>query len=263
MGVIKVIGKVAIVGLAIVGACCIKPLIQNRELPVVGRSAYEASRNETQAARKDLQSVQEKYVRQNEELSKILSEVAELSGQTAVLRLDCENNMLDRTQAEEIDDNLDAIRGRIDRLEKEIDAKDSQNKANLKTIKNLRRTVDSQRKEIKRLVGVIAEQDATIRIQSDTISEQNKEIVRQKAALEVALKNLTASIYEAARNLENLGDECDAVLTVNGRKDKEKVATFKKILYTRASDLYEKAAEQNHPSALIHLQNINTKLNSL
>lgn len=265
MRILKVILAVGITALAI-KSCDI-------DIPFVTREALETAQSETRDAKQALQSVQENYARQNRELSSILAELTELSCQTSSLQLDMENGGRQLTQAEKIDGNLEAIRDRIDRLEKEAERArklDKDMALSVQTIKKLRTTVANQQKEIDNLRSAISDRDATISrqnaviaVQKDTISEQLQRILRQKAELKRSLDQQTEMVYQAGCEFERLGDEGDQTLNVTGRKDKEMVRAYKKAIYEKASQFYHTAADMEHSAAKGRCEVISYKISSL
>lgn len=265
MRILKVILAVGITAAAI-KSCDI-------DIPFVTREALETAQSETRDAKQALQSVQDNYARQNRELSSILAELTELSCQTTVLQLNPENGGRQLTQAEKIDGNLDAIRDRIDRLEKEAERArklDKDMALSAQTIKKLRTTVANQQKEIDNLRTAISDRDATISrqstviaVQKDTISEQLQTILRQKAELKRSLDQQTEMVYQAGCDFERLGDEGDQTLNVTGRKDKEMVRAYKKAIYEKASQFYHTAADMEHSAAKGRCEVISYKIASL
>lgn len=265
MRILEVIGAVVVAAVAI-KSCDI-------DIPYVTREALEVSQNEALEAKNALQSVQENYARQNRELSAILAELSELSCQTSALQLDPESGSRQLTQAESIDGNLDAIRTRIDRLEREAERArklDKDMALSVQTIKRLRTTVANQQKEIDNLRSVISDRDATISrqktviaVQKDTISEQLQTILRQKAELQRSLDRQTEMVYQAGCEFERLGDEGDQTLNVSGRKDKEMVRTYKKAIYEKACQFFQQAANMDHAGAKGRYEVISYKISSL
>jgi len=265
MRILKVILAVGIAAVAI-KSCDI-------DIPFVTREALETSQNETKNAKQALQSVQDNYARQNRELSSILAELSELSCQTTALQINPENGSRQLTQAEKIDGNLEAIRNRIDRLEKEAERArklDKDMALSVQTIKKLRTTVANQQKEIDNLRSMVSDRDATISrqssviaVQKDTISEQLQTILRQKAELKRSLDRQTEMVYQAGCEFERLGDEGDQALNVSGRKDKEMVRTYKKAIYEKASQFFQQAANMDHAGAKGRCEVISYKISSL
>lgn len=265
MRILKVILAVGITATAI-KSCDI-------DIPFVTREALETAQSETRDAKQALQSVQYNYARQNRELSSILAELTELSCQTTAIQLNTEYGERELTQAEKIDGNLNAIRYRIDRLEKEAGRArqlDKEMALSVQTIKKLRITVANQQKEIDNLRVAISDRDATISkqnnfiaVQKDTISEQLQTILRQKAELKRSLDQQTEMVYKAGCDFERLGDEGDQTLKVRGRKDKEMVRAYKKAIYEKASQFYHIAADMEHLAAKGRCEVISYKIASL
>lgn len=265
MRILKVILAVGVITAAI-RSCDI-------DVPYVTREALETAQNETKEAMQVLQSVQDNYARQNRELSSILAELSDLSCQTTALQLNPENGSGQLTQAEKIDGSLDAIRIRIDCLEKEAERArklDKDMALSVQTIRKLRATVANQQKEIDNLKVVITDKDATISrqstviaVQKDTISEQLQTILRQKAELRHSLDEQTEMVFQAGCDFERLGDEGEQTLNVTGKKDKEMVRAYKKAIYEKARQFYNTAANMNHAGAKGRSEVISYKISSL
>lgn len=243
------------------------------DIPYVKQEALAVSKQETVDTKRALQSVQENYVRQNRDLAMILEALAELSCQTASLQLNVENGNRQMSMAEKIDGNLDSIRDRIDRLEKEAERArklDADAALSAQTIRRLRMTVENQQKEIDMLRATVSDREATIRTQStviavqkDTISEQMRTILRQKVDLERSLYRQTEMVFQAGCEFERLGDEGDQLLNVSGKKDKEKVRMYKKAIYEKAGQCFRQAADMEHSGAANRREAIEYKIASL
>ena len=243
------------------------------DIPYVTREALESSQAETKEVRAALESVQESYARQNRELSSILSRLAELSCQTTSLQIGTEGGSAQLTQAEKIEGGLNALEGRIDKLEKEAARARKLDKdlaVSAQTIKNLRKTIESQQQEIRTLRQTVADREATIRtqesviaVQKDTISQQYETIVRQKEELKKTVAGQTEMIFQAGYAFEQLGDDGDRALNVSGRKDKNMVKEYKKAIYSKAEQFYQQAARENHAGAAGRSEVVKYKIASL
>lgn len=265
MRIFKVILAVGITAVAI-KSCDI-------DIPLVTREALEISQNEMKVATQAMTSIQDNYVRQNRELSSILAALSELSCQTSSLQLNLEDGGGQLTQARRIDNNLEAIRERIDRLEKEAERArilDKDMALSVQTIKKLRATVSNQQKEMDNLRTAISDRDMTINkqssviaVQKDTISYQLQTILRQKTELNSSLAKQTEMIYQAGCEFERLGDEGEQTLNVSGRKDKEMVRTYKKTIYNKAAQLFQQAAILEYPGAQGKYEVISYKISTL
>jgi len=243
------------------------------EIPFVTKDALEFSQNETKEVRQELQAVQGNYTKQIREFASILNELTELSCQTTTLQMESEYCDRQLTQAEKISGHLDAIRNRIDRLEKEAKRAgklDKDMEQSVQTIRNLRKIVDNQKREIDRLKDVINNQENTIRTQSAFIAEQKVTIDGQKltiqskeAELQRLLDKQTEKVYEAGLEFERLGDRDDQSLDVSGKRNKEKIRTFKRSIYEKAGQFYREAANANHSEAAGRCEVISYKLSAL
>lgn len=243
------------------------------DLPIVTKEALEFSQAETKEALEALGRIQENYARQNRELSSILSELTELSCQTTSLQISLESGRKQQTQAEQIGSNLSALKNRIDKLESEAARArklDKNMSISSRTIQSLRATIANQEKEITTLLAAIAEKDATITnqsnviaIQKDSITIQYQTIKKQKEELKRTVLAQTEMLFLAGQEFEQIGDRGESALNVSGRKDKDMVREYKKIIYSKAEQFYQHAAGQGHASAAARAEVVNYKIGEL
>jgi hypothetical protein len=102
----------------------------------VSQEEYDEIYNEYKQMKESLDATQQSNLNQAATINKTLSELAEISGNTMVLRGDIENGTARVTQAEKISNNIKAIKSKIVSLEKQV-GNDSHYKkiiSNLKTI---------------------------------------------------------------------------------------------------------------------------------
>ena len=146
----------------------------------VPKKEYEEVFNEYKLLKESLDATQTANINQAATINKALSELAEISGNTLVLRGNIENGTARITQAERISDNIKAIKNRINTLEKQI-GNDSNYK---KMIANLKTIIKEKEKEIESLKGIIENQNSTINEQKTTIDKQQHEIEQQVQQIE-------------------------------------------------------------------------------
>ena len=267
----RILKVIAVVGTVALGAHCFKSC--EFDLPFVTREALEFSQMETKEVRAALQSVQENYARQNRELSSILAELTEISGQTISLQVSQGDGYQKLTQAERIDNNLTALKSRINNLEREAERArklDKDMAISAKTIQTLRATIAAKELEIATLRQSVAERDETIRtqgnviaVQKDSITQQYRTILRQQKKLRQTVANQTQMLFEAGRSFEQLADDGETALNVSGRKDKEMVREYKRAIYTKAEQFYEQASREHHAEAANRYEIVKCKLASL
>lgn len=234
--------------------------------PLVKRSTLEASQAEAQGLKDSLMTVQESYALQTQELSEILSELSSLNYQTVTLQINVENAAAEVSQADQIHNNIELVKNRIDKLEQEAKRARKLNKdlaISKETISKLRETVAVQEEKIAQLQKTISEKDVTISGQKETIESQLRTISNQKDEMARTLFHQTEMLFQAGLEFEELGDVSGTDLQVKGRKDKKKVVEFKKNIYNKALKFYQQAGEQNHREALERLDSVAVKIEQL
>jgi len=235
---------------------------------LVKKEVLDASEQENKELRDSLKEMQDNFVAQNEELNSILEELSSINCQTLSLQLNVENGVADQTQAEKISDNIQTIKERIDRLEKEAQRARKLNKdlaIATSTIKTLRQTIANQEQEIDRLKKVVSEQSDTIETQKDTIlnqqenlKKQNALILSQKNQLDEIVKRQTRLLFEAGAEFESLADE--GSFTIKGKKDRASVAEYRKSIYEKSITFYREALRQGHPDAEAKIAGVQEKI---
>lgn len=233
----------------------------SNEFPLVKRSVLDASENENKELKNSLQAVQESYAKQNEELNSILAELSSISYTTQRIQLNVAGEENKVTEVDRIYESIDALKSRIDKLEKEASRARKLNKdlaIATKTIAQLRETVSNQEKEILVLKQTIADRDATIRVQNDTISSKNRTISGQKDKIQQVLTRQTEMLYQAGVEFETIADNGD--FKISGRKDKANVKNYREAIYEKAAQYYLMAAEQGHPKAQASYDALKAKL---
>lgn len=243
------------------------------KFPFVKRSSLEASQSEAQAVKDTLKTVQESYARQTEELGAILAELTTLSNRTNSLQIQSESSAQTLTQAEEINLNLDELRERIGKLEKEAERArklDRKLAISAKTIKELKETLAIQQLEIDTLKENLAKSEETIKDQKDIISKQSNKIADQQntissqaADIKALLGKQTDMLFQAAEDFEKLADDDEQILKVWGRSNKNKVIEYKKLMYGKAVTLYKQAEESGKSEAAERISSIAEKISAL
>lgn len=224
-------------------------------MPLVSRSKLAQVEAEKQELLSSLDSVQASFAKQNQDLNYILSELAAISSRTARLRIEGEEAPV--TQMELALDDLNALKGKIDRLERDSENARRLNKdlaVSAKTIKELRETVGNQEKEIIRLKKSLAEsletirnQSSTIKTQNDTISVQTKRLLTQKEELARTVARQTEMLFLAGKEIGRIAGEGDFKIT--GKRNKENVREYRKSIYRQALEFYQAAADEGHQAA--------------
>ena len=218
--------------------------------------AYENLRNSAEQTRSE-------YIEQTVAMDKILQELSQVSGSTAVLRTDVEQGTARLTQVETIENNIDEIKKKLGQLE-QLTKDNAQFK---KVISSLKSVISEKEKEIKDLRAeiqakekTITEQNEKISAQHGTILLQNETITAQQENLQKAVQEQARMLFQAGQDFEELGDESPSV---SRRKDKAKVKSLTLEMYEKAILYYSKAQETGYPEAAYRITEVKEKISAL
>lgn len=227
--------------------------------PVAGTSNEEADdlRQELAELKEANQALQKQYVSQNEEMTRILNDLAAITGKTANLRLDVENGSARMTQAEQISGSIETLKARIAALEKSNSVVAGKNKEFQKMIEGFNKVIQEQEMQISALKRDIESKESTIRAQKDTIGMQNETIRQQNIALEKKVAEQARMLCDAGVMLEEIADNAP---DVSFRKNKEKMGVMVQDIYKKARLYYQKSLEAGYSPAADHLAGINAKI---
>lgn len=252
MRVYKIMSLFALIGLLI--SCGGDETVPKKE--------YDEIYNEYKLLKESLDATQTANINQAVTINKTLSELAEISGNTLILRGNIENGTARITQAERISDNIKAIKNKINSLEKQIGDDHTYKKiiANLKTI------IREKEKEIESLKDIIENQNSTISEQKTTIVQQQQEIKQQgqqidnqKANLQQTVKAQAYLLYQAAREFEQFAND---VPDVSRKKNQRKVNEWAISMLSKARLYYEKSQEYG-VNASASIYRVNNRISKL
>lgn len=232
--------------------------------PFVKRSVLEQSEQANAELQSSLKNLQDSYAKQNEDLCSILNDLSVISKRTTQIQLGAENPAEQINQVELIHSDIDAIKLRIDQLEKEAARArklDKKLAVATKTIKELRATIAIQEDRIAELNAAIATKDATIKTQQATITTKEGKIASQQAEIQQNIAKHVEMIYNAGVKLEEIADNGD--FKVTGRKNKNSVIDYRKSIYETAATYYEMALSQGNTNAKANLDSIKAKIANL
>ena len=224
---------------------------------VVSTEEVEDLKNELAASKADQESLRSQYIEQNEEMSRILNELASVSGKTASLRLDVENGSARISQADQISSNIEAIKARIAALEKSNSVMSGKNKEFKGMIDGFNKVIEEQELQISSLKEQINGMDRTIKAQKDTIDNQNRTILLQKEDLERTVARQAEMLCEAGIALEEIADNAPQV---SWKKNKEKVGAMAQDIYKKALVYYRQSYEAGYSPAKDHISSVNAKI---
>ena len=200
----------------------------------VSQEEYDEIYNEYKQMKESLDATQQSNLNQAATINKTLSELAEISGNTMVLRGDIENGTARVTQAEKISNNLKAIKSKIASLEKQV----GNDSAYKKIISNLKTIVKEKEAEINSLKEIIESQNTTIKEQESTIEQQGQQLSDQQEQLKKAVKAQASLLYQAASEFEKFAQD---VPDVSRKKNQRKVNEWAVTMLSRAILYYQES----------------------
>jgi chromosome segregation ATPase len=226
----------------IIGLFVIAGLLQSCS-ETVPKEDYDEIYEEYQTLKESLDATQTTNLNQAATINKTLSELAEISGNTLILRGNIENGTARVTQAERISENIRAIKNRINTLESQI----GDDSAYKKMIANLKTIIREKEKEIESLKDIIQNQNATISTQKTKINQQQQEIEHQERqidsqqeSLRQAVKTQASLLYQAASEFEKFAED---VPDVSRKKNQKKVNDWAISMLMQARLYYRKSQE--------------------
>lgn len=226
----------------------------------VSKADYDQLLQEYSDLQAGAEATRAEYAAQAAAVESILQELSQISGSTVLLRTDIELGTARLTQVEQIQDNIDSIKEKLDRLEKE----GAQYK---KTILSLRKVITEKEEEIAQLKAEIEARDLTISEQHQTIASQQEAIQTQHQTIATQRENLRAAVQEQAQMLfqagvdfEELGDNAPEM---SWRKNKEKMKDLTREMYEKAILYYRMAGETGYPEAAYRISQVQEKMAKL
>ncbi|MBR5256271.1 MAG: hypothetical protein IKV62_05800 [Bacteroidales bacterium] len=238
-------------------------LVTGCELPSgnsVPKEDYDAVVQAYNDLKVSAEATRDSYIESANAVDNILQELSQLSGSTAVLRTNVEQGTARLNQVEMIENSIEDIKSKLDRLE-QMTKDNAQYK---KLVTSLKNTLAEKEKEIEDLKAEIQSRDKTINEQNEmisaqhgTIAQQNETISAQQANLEKAVAEQARLLFQAGQDFETLGDESP---TVSRRKDKAKVQSLTVEMYEKAILYYSKALETGYSAAEARIEAVKEKL---
>lgn len=209
----------------------------------VTKQEYDEIMVEYKSLKESLDATQESNLQQAATINKALSELAEISGNTLILRNDIENGIAKVKQADRISANIHAIKYRILQLENQI----GDDSAYKKIVHNLKTIIIEKEAEIKSLKKIIDNQCDTINQQRLTIDNQQHEISIQEQRITIQEEQLTKAVvrqaqllYQAAKEFEQFALD---VPDVTKKKNQKKNNEWALSMYSRSLLYYQKSQE--------------------
>ncbi len=241
-------------GLALVFSC-------NLEMgETVSKASYDKLLSEYSELSSSAEATRAEYAAQAAAVDNILQELSQISGKTVSLRTDVEQGTARLTQVEQIQDNINDIKDKLDRMEKE-------GAQYRKTILSLRKVITEKEAEIEQLKAeieardlTISEQHKTISAQKEAIQSQNETIATQQENLRAAVQEQAQMLFQAGVDFEDLGDNAPQM---SWRKNKEKMKDLTRDMYEKAVVYYRMAQETGYPEAAYRIAQVQEKLSAL
>lgn len=200
----------------------------------VSQEEYDEIYNEYKELKESLDATQQSNLNQAATINKTLSELAQISGSTMVLRGDIENGTARVTQAEQISNNIKAIKNKISTLEKQI----GNDSAYKKIVANLKTIIKEKEAEINSLKDIIESQNTTITEQKSTIEQQGQQLSAQEEQLKKAVKAQATLLYQAASEFEKFAQD---VPDVSRKKNQKKVNEWAVTMLSRSILYYQES----------------------
>ena len=209
----------------------------------VSKKEYDEIYDEYKILKESLDATQTSNLNQAATINKTLGELAEISGNTLILRGNIENGTARVTQAEQISNNIKAIKDKIASLESQI----GDDSAYKKMVANLKTIIKEKEAEINSLKEMIESQNTTINEQQTTINQQQEEIAQkgqqisdQQEQLQQAVKAQAMLLFQAASEFEQLAED---VPDVSRKKNQRKVDEWAVTMLSRSLLYYHKSQE--------------------
>lgn len=246
-----------------------KTLIALAATAVMATSCLSGVKQENEALKEELATTQDRLnnvlegnMALSNDMQQIFDDIAAVSGETVMLRSGIEDGYAEMNQAEQIEEHINAIRRKLDALEKKARRLDQ----SLATIKKLNAIVSQQAEEIVSLKESIAEKEQEIRSQRDTIAsrdltiaEREETILEQRNKLQQTVMRQAELLYLAGKDLEEIGDNMPEV---SRKKNQIKVGAHTQTIYQCALTYYEQALEGGYQAAAASIEQIKTKIMS-
>ena len=256
----------AMVAMLLLAAACDESQFH---FPFVSKQDYDLSLQENQHLKDSLEDTHAIIEKQNRDLAFILSELSSISNRSARLRVNGDEAPLSSMQL--VQEDLDALKGRLDRLEKEaarVRSLDKELAVSKTTIKMLRETIDMQQDEIERLRSELLASRETIKYQEDRIADQGDTIKNQLDRLSVQKKRLSETVekqtdmlFDAGNELASIADEGNFRIT--GNRNRTSVRQYRQMIYKKSLEYYQMAALGGHRSANDSIMSVIDRLNQL
>ncbi len=246
--------SLATAGLALMLAGC-----GNNGVP---QKQYDDVLREYNELKQSVEDAQNSNVQQAVTLNQALTDLAEISGTTELLRSDIEQGRARMSQADKIARSIAAIKDRIADLERQAN-----DQTYVRMVRNLKTIVSEKEREIADLKATIQRQENTIRQQEGTINEQTERIQEQTstindqaAKLQVAVARQAQLLNQASHDFEEMGDD---IPDVSRKKNKRKVESWAAEMYGKAILYYQRAQEFGHQQSAYDAQRVQNKLRNL
>lgn len=240
--------------IAVLAVGCVNPQT------MVSREEYDDVVAEYNELKESVQSTRNAYVRQAAQIDSILVSLSNVSGKTNALRVNVEQGSYRMTQVQQIEDNIDAIKEKLESLEKQVRGSEVLRKvvADLKVmVLEKEKEIESLKKQVAEKDKKIKEQGEVITRQSNTIDSQTNTILRQKQALEKEVIKQAQMLFNAGVAFETLGDESPEI---KRKKDKAKVEDLTKQMYQNALEYYQQAFASGYTPAEERISAVKRKI---
>ena len=229
---------------------------QNKEL-AESKAAIEGIQSELVSSRNSEAELKDRIYDRNQEMSIILSELAAISGRTSSLKVDVESGSASISQAQQIEENIAAIKKRISDLEKAGSSASKKDREFQTVIENFKKVVAQQEQQINSLKEEIRQKDILIADQQTTIDRQQQTIGIQKKNLDEMVAAQAKALFDAGVTLEQIADDAPQV---SWKKNRQKLDEMSQSIYRKAREYYTMALEAGYEPASEALASVDEKI---
>lgn len=213
------------------------------------QEAYDDLMRDNQQLKQKLEATQTKSLEQAEAMSQAVEELAKISGRTIILRSNIENGRGRMRDVEQMTVQLNAVKEKLDQLEKLAAQEETQRKM----VRELRKMIADKEKEVANLKQLIKdkdkqikEQQQTIEKQYNTIETQKKESFQQSITIHEQEEQLRMLVNKQAVLLRDAGREFESLANdvpdhIAGKKNKQKIDQWRISMYETSIDYFYEA----------------------
>lgn len=219
---------------------------------IVTIAEYQELLVEYQELKEENDLNKQEVINQASVLNKTLQELTSISKHTVSLRGDIESGTARLSQADDIEENIKAVKDKIASYESAMKKSDVLKKS-LESLKKLVSEKEAEIAELKVLIASkddkIEEQTKEIELQKEQIEDKNIIISDKEQELAESLRRQTLLVYNAAVEFEALASQDIDIKNSLFRNNKESVEEYKESILRKAAEYYKAAADMGYKAA--------------